>query len=217
MIVLSLSYDDKFKNQIAGLIEDRRIRLASKSPRRREILRMLDVEYEVFVSDAEDNFRNEARIQDPVDRSVAVTRLKAEDGSVGMSDGIVIAADTIVVLDGEVLDKPTDRADALRHLKRLRGRSHHVYTTVVLRDVDGGGTIHGIGDSEVTFYDVSDDELRAYVETGEPDDKAGAYGIQGMGKFLVEKYTGQLDNIIGFPTIVFAELLRELDRKRREI
>jgi len=214
MAELAVAYDTDFISRIAALVNGRSIRLASKSPRRREILTSLGVKFEVFVPRGERDFEAAYQGDDPVARSVAVTRHKAEQGSNGFSEGILIAADTIVVLDGEVLSKPLDRQEAVSHLTRLAGRDHHVYTTMVVRDLDRGTEAIGTSDSKVTFKEVSKSDILKYVESGEPDDKAGAYGIQGMGKFLVENFTGSLDNIIGFPALLFAGLLERLGRRQ---
>ena len=207
----AISYSADLKNRIASLLGDRPVRLASRSPRRSEILTKLGVRFEQRTPEGEDDFDPHIPGEDPVARSVAIAKHKASDGSKGCSRGIVIAADTIVVLEGKILSKPVDRSDAVSHLTRLAGRDHHVYTTLVISDLDRDKHIHGTSDSCVTFKSVSETEINDYVSTGEPDDKAGAYGIQGMGKFLVDKFTGDLDNIIGFPAYLFVELLEKLD------
>jgi septum formation protein len=210
MTQFTIDYSDDLIERIAGLIDGRPVRLASKSPRRSDILMKLGVNFERFVTDGEESFDLSSAPDDPVARSVIITKHKASEGARGMDNGIVIAADTIVVLNDKTLSKPQDRTEAVSHLTRLAGRDHHVFTTIVLRDVGRDREEVGTSDSCVTFHDVSRDAIRDYVATGEPDDKAGAYGIQGMGKFLVEKYTGYLDNIIGFPAFLFAELLERL-------
>ncbi len=210
MTQFTIDYSDDLKKRIAALIDGRPVRLASKSPRRSEILTKLGVSFDRYVTDGEETLDMSSVPDDPVARSVIATKHKASEGTFGMESGIVVAADTIVVLDGETLSKPRDRSDAVSHLTRLSGRDHHVYTSIVLLDLDRNREEIGTSDSCVTFRNLTDDQISEYVATGEPDDKAGAYGIQGMGKFLVEKHTGYLDNIIGFPAILFAELLERL-------
>ncbi len=208
-----ISYDDGLKRRIARLLRGRSVTLASRSPRRRMILSTLGVQFTQCIPVVEENFKPHIHGEDPVERSVEIARHKAAEGIEGAAGGLVVAADTIVVLDGEILEKPADRKEAESHLVRLAGRDHHVYTTLVLRDLDRGLEIFGTSDSRVTFKKVTEEAIRGYVATGEPDDKAGAYGIQGMGKFLVDKYTGNLDNIIGFPASLFVELLERLNRR----
>jgi septum formation protein len=214
MTDFTITYDDDLIKRISSLIDGRPVRLASRSPRRQDILRRLGVEYTQFTPNSEAEFEPDVPESEPVARSLAMTQHKASEGCKGVDSGIVIAADTIVVLDGRVLSKPVDREDAVSHLKRLAGRDHHVFTSMVLRDVDHSIEASGTSDSLVTFKPVSEADIREYVATGEPDDKAGAYGIQGMGKFLVDKYTGYLDNIIGFPAFLFVELLEALEKQR---
>jgi septum formation protein len=213
MSEFSINYSDSVKSRIGELLGGRLVRLASGSPRRRQILTKLGVEFEQCTPEGEEDFRTDLPGDDPVAESIEVTRHKAAQGVIGAREGIVVAADTIVVLDGTVLPKPADRNEARSHLARLAGRDHHVHTSLVIRDVDRGVEASGTASSRVTFRRVTSDEIGEYVATGEPDDKAGAYGIQGMGKFLVDKFTGNLDNIIGFPALLFIELLEELNRQ----
>lgn len=214
MNVFSISYSDALKSRIARLIDQRPVKLASGSPRRQDILTKLGVVFEQYSPIAEDKLDPHTLAEDPASLSIAIARHKAAEGALATQHGIVIAADTIVVLDGEILPKPGGREHAKSHLMRLAGRGHDVFTALVLRDVDSGTEVSGTRRSHVTFRKLKRDEIAEYLATGEPDDKAGAYGIQGMGKFLVAKYTGNLDNIIGFPALLFAELLEELNSRR---
>lgn len=210
MTVLTVDYDRTVKERIRTLVGGKRIRLASGSPRRQDILRKLGLEFEVYVTDVDEEITASGSSDGPVESSVEVTKHKAVAGSDGFESGLVIAADTIVVLDGSILSKPTDREEAVRHLRRLRNNDHFVYTSIVLRSLPSGEMVFGTAESRVTFRHVSDSQIEEYVATGESDDKAGAYGIQGMGKFLVDRYTGSLDNIIGFPASLFADLLERI-------
>ena len=214
MNIFSISYSDDLKSRIAELLDGRPVRLASGSPRRREILTKLGVEFDQYTPEGEEDFEPHVRGEDPVARSVEITKHKAAEGAKEAARGIVIAADTIVVLDGHILSKPADRDEAVAHLTRLAGRDHHVHTSLVITDIDFGVQVTGTSDSLVTFKPATEAEIADYVATGEPDDKAGAYGIQGMGKFLVDKFTGNLDNIIGFPAFLFVELLEKLNKQR---
>ena len=214
MSIFSISYSDDLKSRIAGLLDGRSVRLASRSPRRREILTMLGIRFDQYTPEGEEGFDPHVRGEDPVARSLEITRYKTAEGAKGAANGIIIAADTIVVLGDTVLSKPADRDEAVAHLTRLAGRDHYVHTSLVITDIDFGVEVSGTSDSLVTFKPVTKAEIAGYVATGEPDDKAGAYGIQGMGKFLVDKFTGNLDNIIGFPAFLFVELMEKLNKQR---
>ncbi len=210
MTVLTVDYDQAIKERIQTLVGARNIRLASGSPRRQEIMRKLGLEFEVYVTDVDEDITASGSSDGPIESSVEVTKQKALAGSDGFKSGLVVAADTIVVLNGSILSKPVDRKEAVLHLRRLRKNDHFVYTSIVLRSLPSGEMVSGTAESRVTFRDVSDSQIEEYVATGESDDKAGAYGIQGMGKFLVDRHTGCLDNIIGFPALLFADLLERL-------
>jgi septum formation protein len=205
-----LEYPKSLLRTVSQLIGERNVRLASQSPRRAEILSMLGVSFEQFSPATEEQLVFPPALTDPIIRSRIAAGHKAAEGATGMRDGLVIAGDTIVVLDGDTLAKPADRDEAVSHLNRLSGRSHCVYSSIALRKVSNGEESVGTAESIVKFHALTDRQIVDYVETGEPDDKAGAYGIQGMGKFLVENYTGWLDTIIGFPARLFANLLESL-------
>lgn len=169
--------------------------LASKSPRRRQILEMLGF---TFTVDAED-------IDETPPTGVPASRIpallaqqKTAVISSRMPDALVLGSDTLVEIDGEVLGKPADEQEGLDMLKRLNGRTHHVYTGVA---VARGGALRGTatGCTAVTFATWSEADLRAYVRSGEPLDKAGSYAIQGRGAFLVERIEGCFYNVMGLP------------------
>jgi septum formation protein len=135
-----------------------------------------------------------------------VERLAREKASAVPGD-LVLAADTTVVVDDEVLEKPTDEADALRMLERLAGRTHEVITAIALRA--NGGIRQATDVTRVTFRPADQGLLRAYVATGEPMDKAGAYGIQGYGAALVERIEGDFFGVMGLPVRLVLALLEE--------
>jgi len=120
---------------------------------------------------------------------------------------LVIAADTVVALDGRVLGKPRDEAQAAAMLRALSGRRHHVYTGYAVRQ--GGRTAAGCGRAEVTFRRLTAEEIGAYIETGEPMDKAGAYGIQGLGALLVEELRGDYFSVVGLPVCALGQTLAQ--------
>lgn len=192
----------------------KRIILASASPRRRELLERAGVNFEVIPASGEEN-----RISD--DPKEAVQQL-ARDKAVSVmhtiedsADGtLVIGSDTVVVFENMILGKPHDIEDAVNTLKKLQGNTHQVYTGVsVLEKKNGVWTEHTFYEStDVIFYPVSDEEIRAYVATGEPMDKAGSYGIQGIFGIYVRGICGDYNNVVGLPV---ARLFYEM--KKSEI
>lgn len=180
----------------------KRIVLASSSPRRRELMRFITEQFEIITSDAEEKTQPGLSPEETVK---ALAELKADDVFPKATDSVVIAADTVVACDGRILGKPADRTQAFAMLKSLSGRTHSVFTGVCIREEDRK-KVFAIR-SDVTFYDLTDREIGEYIATGEPDDKAGAYGIQGKGCLLVESISGDYFNIVGLPV---ARLKKEL-------
>jgi septum formation protein len=181
--------------------------LASASPRRAQILRMLGFEFAVVPTNVEeDAIPHEVPRQHAADLACA----KAAAAAQLHPEKICIGADTIVVLDGEVLEKPVSRQDALAMLLRLQGRWHTVYTAVALHQHTPQRLQHTVEATEVHFRPMSEEALRLYAASGEPDDKAGAYAIQGLGAMLVREVRGCFYNVMGFPVVRFVELLTEL-------
>jgi len=178
--------------------------LASQSPRRKELLGLLRIPFTVKVADVNEKM-DETKA--PFDEVARVSRLKAE--AVGREENdVVIAADTIVVCDGQVLGKPVDAADAARMLRLLSGRDHQVMTGLtVLR---GTRALTGTEVTDIHFRELSEGEIEAYIRTGEPMDKAGSYGIQGGAAVFAEKLNGDYFNVVGLPLCRLWKLLREL-------
>lgn len=177
--------------------------LASGSPRRRELLERLSLRFTVLPADVDESPRPGETARTYVAR---VAREKAAVGARAHPRALVLAADTSVVLDGELLGKPRDRAEALSMLERLCGRTHQVLTAIAVAGPCQDGEVVA---TEVDFRPASAEELRWYVATGEPMDKAGAYGLQGAGGFLVSSIRGSHSNVIGLP---LAETLALLAR-----
>lgn len=176
--------------------------LASSSPRRHQLLDMLGIAHQVDPARIpEDRLPHEA----PAHYARRLAREKAEEVAARHAGRWVLGADTIVVVEGDVLEKPASPADAERMLGRLAGREHQVITAVALvRD----GTRHELHDvSRVWFRPVGPDLIRAYVATGEPLDKAGAYGVQGYGAVLIERIEGDFFGVMGLPLRLVVELL----------
>lgn len=187
-----------------------RIILASASPRRLELLRSLDFEIEVIPSNYDEPEHPHLA---PRDLAVLHARHKCTDVRSRIAhnaDGIIVAADTVVDVDGIAYNKPADARDARRMLRDLSGRTHIVHTAFALAVRDRDQLIEHCESTFVTFFPLDDDEIAAYVATGEPMDKAGAYGIQGYGATLVERVEGDFYTVMGFPLARFAKSLHRL-------
>ena len=182
----------------------KKIILASASPRRKELLKTAGIEFEICVSDADESIPEGTL---PVDAAKITATKKALAVAESHKDAVVIGADTIVVANGMILGKPKDKADAEAMLTMLSGIEHKVITGVCLVNC---GEINSFAQvSKVKFYDLTAEEIRAYVATNEPMDKAGSYGIQGKGCTLVEKIDGDYFNIVGLPV---ARVAREIKK-----
>ena len=181
--------------------------LASASPRRRELMEMLGVkDLEILPARGEERPHPELT---PDALVMELSRCKAQEVAERRPGALVIGADTIVVLDGAVLGKPRDEEDARAMLKRLSGRTHTVWTGISL--VRGGETVSHAERTEVTFRPLTGREIDSYVATGEPLDKAGAYGAQGLGSLFVEHLDGDFFNVMGLPLCALGNLLKSMD------
>ena len=177
--------------------------LASQSPRRQELMKLTGLPFTVRVADVDETMDKSLPVQQEVTR---VSRLKAQTIAAGAAaDDIVIAADTIVVIDGRELGKPRSEQEALDMLRLLSGRTHEVVT--VLSVCKGPRIESEAVVTKVTFRTLCDEELRAYIRTGEPMDKAGAYGIQGGAALFCEKLEGDYYNVMGLPVCRLYETL----------
>jgi septum formation protein len=183
--------------------------LASTSPRRRDLLRKLDVPFEVEPSGVDE--RDPRPGEDPARYALSLAREKASAVSERKPDWWVLAADTVVAIDGEILNKPVDAEDAMRMLRTLSGRRHEVTTAVVLqRD---GRVMEGWSTSPVIMPEIPEDEMRRYIATGEPMDKAGAYAVQGIGGRFVQTVEGCFNTVVGLPLCLVSDLLMEAGLK----
>lgn len=176
--------------------------LASSSPRRKELLARFGLPFAVKVPDVDESPLPGETPSDHVGR-LAVEKARAV--AAGLSRGLVIAADTVVVIDGEILGKPEGKEEACRMLGRIAGRTHHVYSGVAVTNAASGGTRAAVSRSRVTMAPIGRREIERYVDTGEPLDKAGAYAVQGKGGRYVTEVEGSFTNVVGLP-------LRELQR-----
>jgi len=178
-----------------------RVVLASASPRRRELLSLIGIPHEVRPADVNED------IHDGEAPAVYAERLAREKASTTRTDDdtVTIGSDTIVVIDDVVLGKPRDRADAARMLRTLSGRTHTVYTAVAVRR--GDRLASAVEHVAVTFRALDDDTIASYIATGEPMDKAGAYGIQGFGATIVQRIDGDYFAVMGLALGTMVELM----------
>jgi len=185
--------------------------LASISPRRKLLLEMLGIEHEVMPADVDER-REPGEL--PQTMAVRLAAAKAEAVWKQRPDDYVLAADTVVVLDGDVMGKPVDAADAARMLGRLSGRDHQVVTAVALAR-PGGEVLERCDVTRVWFRTLTPEVIEAYVATGEPLDKAGSYGVQGYGGVLIERVDGDFFGVMGLPIRLVGDLLEAVGRPYR--
>ena len=179
-----------------------KIILASASPRRSQLLHGLGLKFTVCPSPAEEPEPTRGDGRRPGAFVERLARLKAEAIE---SDDLIIAADTVVVIDCEILGKPADSSHAAAMLGRLRGRTHRVYSGICVKHGETIQSAHQV--TNVTFGQFSDEFIAAYVQTGEPLDKAGSYGAQGRGALLVAKIEGDYWNVVGLPLVRLSKML----------
>lgn len=182
---------------------DVRLILASQSPRRRELLTLMGIPFAVDAPQVDETCTLGAR-----DAVLELSRRKAHAAAARHPGQVILASDTLVAVDDEPLGKPRDEADAFRMLKSLAGRWHQVYTGVCAIGTDGA--CHAQVDAtDVRFGPMSDEAIRAYIRTGEPMDKAGAYALQGIAGLWIEEIRGSHTNVIGLPLTLTRRLLEE--------
>ena len=179
-----------------------RLILASGSPRRRELLAKMGYTFEICAPDVDEHVSGHAR---EIVRTLA--ERKARAAAARYESGVIIASDTLVSLDGAPLGKPEDAEDAHRMLRALSGREHEVFSGVCVMDVATGRHETRSVRTGVTFRELTDEEIDAYIATGEPMDKAGAYAIQGGAGDFVTRLDGSFENVMGFPVDDVRELL----------
>jgi septum formation protein len=178
--------------------------LASRSPRRAELLSAAGISFEVLAADIDETphpHETPAAYVErlAIDKARAVFALRPESR--------VLGADTTVTIDGEILGKPVDEADALRMIRRLNGRPHEVHTGVAL--VSAGGVRSAVDTTRVWFSAMTDEDISWYVATGEPVDRAGAYAIQGLASRFIPRIEGSYSNVVGLPVALVSSILRE--------
>ncbi|MEK6768834.1 MAG: Maf family protein [Gemmatimonadota bacterium] len=185
-----------------------RVVLASSSPRRRELLGLIGLPCEVIPADIDESRKNG---EAPLGYAERLAREKA--AAVARAGSVVVGADTIVVIDGDILGKPRDATEAAEMLRRLSGREHAVHTAIAV--AYGGRIVSGVETTLVSFQPLEEDTIAAYVATGEPLDKAGAYGIQGYGAVLVERIDGDYFTVMGLGLGRLVALLAEVGLEYR--
>lgn len=179
--------------------------LASSSPRRKELLETLQLSFEVHSSDVDETYNP---VLSPPEIVMELAMRKSENVAMKHQKAFVIGSDTIVVQDGQVLGKPKDKTEATVMLRKLSGRTHLVYTGVSI--FSPKTHIEFYEKTEVVFWELTDEEIISYVNSGEPLDKAGAYGIQGFGSTLVKKINGDYFSVVGLPVSRTIRELKEL-------
>ena len=187
--------------------------LASNSQRRQEILKDAGFNFKVITSNIEET--SDKKII--TERILDIAEKKLEQIAKNNKNKFILAADTVVELNGKIFGKPKNREEAFSFLKTLSGQIHRVITAYVFKNISKNTLIKEIVVSEVKFFDLDDETINWYLDTGEPFDKAGAYGIQGYGRILVEKINGDFYSIMGFPISNFLENLRKIGYKISQI
>lgn len=187
--------------------------LASQSPRRKELLERAGFQFQTLPVEVSEILEKNLNLKDAL---MALARRKADaavvsDKTLKSKDILVLAADTVVVIDSEVLGKPKDFGQAVEYLHKLSGKRHSVITAICLKDLKTGQVVTSSCETFVQFRSLSENEIQEYVQTGEPMDKAGAYAIQGKAKIFVASIDGPLDNVIGLPVDLFKQLLEKHD------
>ena len=178
--------------------------LASGSPRRRELLDLMGLTYTVETPDVDESFSGR-----PSETVMEISRRKAAAVAARHSDSIIIAADTLVFADG-ALGKPHTPERAKEMLRSLAGNWHHVYTGITVINTRSGRVLRNVDKTRVHLVPMTEQEIDAYVATGEPLDKAGAYGIQGMGGMFVDRIDGSYSNVVGLPMSMLRIMLAQV-------
>ena len=178
--------------------------LASASPRRKEILELADLSFDIMPSNAEEIT---TKIK-PNEVVMELASIKAKDiYEKSDKQSMIVGADTVVAYQGQILGKPKDEADAKRMLRMLSGQTHEVYTGVCV--IEDGEAKTFYEETKVTFYEISDEQIDHYIKSGEPMDKAGSYGIQGKAAIFIKGIEGDYYNVVGFP---IARFLQEITK-----
>ncbi len=188
----------------------KKIILASASPRRAELMKILFSKFDIITADADEDAVDKTLPAHLYVQELAMLKAAATVRQMGrLKNSLVIGADTVVCMDGKILGKPRDEEDAFYTLDMLSAKTHEVYTGVCVIDPYTAKIVCRCEVTKVKFKPLTPDTIMSYIRTGEPMDKAGSYGIQGMGALLVEKIDGDYHNVVGLPISMLSELLKD--------
>jgi septum formation protein len=182
--------------------------LASKSPRRKEILERMGYSFSIIVADTDESITEKMSVEEQV-RTLALRKAQALKALCG-DDCVIIGSDTMLEFEGQALGKPKDEDDAKQMLSSLSGKSHFVHTSVAL--LYRGKALVSSDKTTVNMRPYTKEDIDYYVGTGDPMDKAGSYGIQSKGGFLVSSIEGEMDTVVGFPSRLFSDMLAEITK-----
>lgn len=192
-------------------ITQRTIVLASSSPRRQELIRSLGIPFEVIVSEVDENISTTMSPEKIVEELSTRKAKEVLEQLQEKKQGVVIGSDTVVVFQGQVLGKPKNRQDAFDMLQGLQGNNHQVYSGIACIDIETKKHMVKHRMTSVKIKPLSEQQIRNYINTGEPMDKAGSYGIQALGATFVEKIDGDYFNVVGLPLSLLSDMLKEFD------
>ena len=195
-------------------LNNKKIVLASKSPRRHSLIKKLNIDFDVILPNFDekldtDNYSDESIQSLSLKKAMSVLDNKQGADFLLCKNCLIVSADTVVVLDNKIYGKPKNEENAKQMLKRLSGKTHFVATAVSVVDADTKKSITRLVKTYVTFQNLSDELIASYVKNNKPLDKAGAYGIQEMGNEFIKNVDGDLENVIGLPTKTLKEILEE--------
>ena len=198
--------------------KQKRIILASQSPRRHELIKKLNVKFEVVNPTFDekldsDNYSDNTILSLSLNKALSVFELKKSSTDNFFNNCLIISADTVVVNENKIYGKPKDKTAAKEMLQSLSGKTHFVVTAISVVDSDTKKSVSKLTKTYVTFQNLSDELIQKYIEEKNPLDKAGAYGIQEMGKEFIKEVNGDMENVIGLPTNTLKEILEEFDYK----
>ncbi len=198
--------------------KQKRIILASQSPRRHELIKKLNVKFEVVNPTFDekldsDNYSDNTILSLSLNKALSVFELKKSSTDNFFNNCLIISADTVVVNENKIYGKPKDKTAAKEMLLSLSGKTHFVVTAISVVDSDTKKSVSKLTKTYVTFQNLSDELIQKYIEEKNPLDKAGAYGIQEMGKEFIKEVDGDMENVIGLPTNTLKEILEEFDYK----